>query len=80
MYAAGLPNINGSFNSGGEYYSGHVATGAFSVTTQNNYRPDGGAYVNAPYFTFNASWSNSIYGNSTTVQPPALTLKYIIKY
>lgn len=80
VYAAGLPNINGSFNSGGEYNSGHVATGAFSVTTQNNYRPDGGAYVSAPYFTFNASWSDSIYGNSTTVQPPALTLKYIIKY
>ena len=29
---------------------------------------------------FNASKSNSIYGNSTTVQPPALTMRYIIKY
>lgn len=29
---------------------------------------------------FSASNSNSIYGNSTTVQPPALTMKYIIKY
>lgn len=27
-----------------------------------------------------ASRSNSIYGNSTTVQPPALTMRYIIKY
>ena len=29
---------------------------------------------------FDASKSNSIYGNSTTVQPPALTMQYIIKY
>ena len=30
--------------------------------------------------SFNASRSSSIYGNSTTVQPPALTMRYIIKY
>ena len=30
--------------------------------------------------TFNASYSNSIYGNSTTVQPPAVKLIPIIKY
>ena len=29
---------------------------------------------------FNASNSNSIYGKSNTVQPPALTMRYIIKY
>lgn len=29
---------------------------------------------------FKASNSNAIYGNSTTVQPPALTMRYIIKY
>ena len=29
---------------------------------------------------FDASKSNSIYGNSATVQPPALTMRYIIKY
>ena len=29
---------------------------------------------------FNASYSNPVYGNSTTVQPPALTMRYIIKY
>ena len=29
---------------------------------------------------FNATWYNSIYGNSNTVQPPALTMRYIIKY
>lgn len=30
--------------------------------------------------TLDASCCNSIYGNSTTVQPPALTMRYIIKY
>ena len=29
---------------------------------------------------FDASKSNSIYGASSTVQPPALTMHYIIKY
>lgn len=29
---------------------------------------------------FDASKSNAIYGKSTTVQPPALTMRYIIKY
>ena len=29
---------------------------------------------------FDASKSNSIYGNSTTVQPQALNVKFIIKY
>lgn len=28
---------------------------------------------------FNASWSNPIYGNSNTVQPPAYTVYYIMK-
>jgi hypothetical protein len=28
---------------------------------------------------FNASKSNPIYGNSSTVQPPALSLNYVIK-
>lgn len=29
---------------------------------------------------FDASKSNAIYGTSDIVQPPALTMKYIIKY
>ena len=29
---------------------------------------------------FNASLSNSIYGKSTTVQPPSFTTRFIIKY
>ena len=29
---------------------------------------------------FKASSSNAIYGKSSTVQPPALTMRYYIKY
>ena len=29
---------------------------------------------------FSASLSNPIYGKGTTVQPPALTIQYIMKY
>lgn len=31
-------------------------------------------------FSFDASRANSIYGNSTTVQPPAICMNFIIKY
>ena len=71
--SAGLPNITGTF-----YSMSSVVDGAFSVI-------DGkGTYAgeNNPYYrkSFDASRSSSIYGNSTTVQPPALTMRYIIKY
>ena len=64
--AAGLPNITGQFwdDSGGEQ-------GAFrqgpSVSSESH--ESGGSTDQVKYF--NASWSNSIYGNSSTVQPPA---------
>lgn len=79
--AAGLPNITGSINS--FFYNADTGiTGAFKnagfaetypVTTNT------GGYRNARA-DFKASNSNAIYGNSTTVQPPALTMQYIIKY
>lgn len=75
---AGLPNITGTF-----YHDPNVRlslSGAFSYT--------GGSFINlqndaankkSGYVSFDASKSNSIYGKSTTVQPPALTMVYIIK-
>ena len=47
-------------------------------------RRSGGGVENKNPFTggevrFAASRSNSIYGNSTTVQPPAIVMQYIIK-
>lgn len=84
--AAGLPNITGYFgfrkystdgrpimyNNSGAFYKGDdinnpsgtmaAATGTFKLDN----------------LSFDASHSSSIYGNSTTVQPPALTMRYAI--
>ena len=83
--SAGLPNITGR--------AGHFSAncmwegkkmGAFKIygSIRSTQIPNvaksgtGDAY----YFDFDASLSNSIYGNSTTVQPPAVVMNYIIKY
>ena len=81
--SAGLPNITGSFNdSYGNIGDFNFADGAFYLGPQTNKRftRTADAYNSSAYVNFNASRSNSIYGNSTTVQPPALTMRYIIKY
>lgn len=81
---AGLPNIKGSFEarphmSGNEFAGGSITDGdgklfAHSIQTSNNLNNSmtetGNAYKSDVVF-FNASASNSIYGASTTVQPPA---------
>lgn len=78
---AGLPNIEGD-------------TGVYTCGISYQYDPTGMAYKyreywgyttgssagGAAWWKFDASRSNSIYGNSTTVQPPALTLLPCIKY
>lgn len=79
---AGLPNVKGTFTAalrdGFTDYSANKITGAFyengTTTGDDSYNsistnvgiPSGGAP-----FGFDASRSNSIYGRSTTVQPPA---------
>lgn len=80
----GLPNIKGSFEarphmSGNEFVGGSITGGdgklfAHSIQTSNNINNSmtetGNAYKSDVVF-FNASASNSIYGASNTVQPPA---------
>lgn len=79
---AGLPNIEGSF---GQFrLASAVATGsgAFrldSGTSRSISGYDSTTNQNKDVFSFDASRSNAIYGNSDTVQPPALTMVYIIK-
>lgn len=76
--AAGLPNITGNTGYGGHevgtmsgaFYSG----GGSTVWGPNSYEYE----THTAYF--DASRSSSIYGRSSTVQPPALTLLPIIKY
>lgn len=77
--SAGLPNITGQFSA--PYNN---STGAIKVGEKNFIMANGGNYPNGAakgYIQyFSASNSSSIYGNSSTVQPPALTLLPCIKY
>lgn len=75
--AAGLPNITGSFgNATSESYFGSGAFNVSSATADRAY----GSGAKAVAWDFNANRSSDIYGASATVQPPAVTVKYIIKY
>ncbi len=76
--AAGLPNITGVVWINGGKSS--TDNGAIKYTAK-----EGGGGTDNPNtgtgsFSFDASRSSSVYGKSTTVQPPALTMRYIIKY
>lgn len=76
-YEAGLPNITGNISAFRSYISG-----AF-VRSDNTDRYDGWEDNKDEYAvstSFDASRSNRIYGASTTVQPPAMTVIYCIKY
>lgn len=82
---AGLPNITGNFTIVGNNNAAFYGDAGGAFTTQNsgyNSFVNGSGQVGLESntnWTFNASKSNSIYGNSTTVQPPAVCLCYIIK-
>jgi hypothetical protein len=80
---AGLPNIKGTIEKIGTGISGgstgdKIGTGAFSAIKTDKVDATGSANFRASC-TFDASRSNPIYGNSNTVQPSALTCRYIIK-
>lgn len=76
--AAGLPNIEGHLQSVLLSPETYPVDGAFTdVGTINGCQQvAGGAWR---YTFFDASKSNSIYGNSDTVQPKSLTLRYFIQ-
>lgn len=76
-YEAGLPNITGNISA----FKSSIS-GAF-VGSNNTNRYDGWDDNQDEYAvstSFDASRSNRIYGASTTVQPPAMTVIYCIKY
>lgn len=79
--SAGLPDITGTMSKavGVSAYG----TGAFAIGDSSDSTFIGSGSGTAYYFknfSFYASKSNSIYGNSSTVQPPALTMRFYIKY
>ena len=86
---AGLPNITASkilrsakdnmLENGWNGALGHdFATSSTKWYNQIAY--EAGAEKNNSVLNFDASKSNAIYGASDTVQPPAVTMRYIIKY
>ena len=87
--AAGLPNIIGTTKVAyGENNKttnvGALQTEIYTIGSANG-RQDGGNSsdgepIQSAILRFNASKSNTIYGKSSTVQPPALTVKMLIKY
>lgn len=76
VLAAGLPNITGNVSTHTQLF---WAGGAFGLGTGGNRASGGygGAHIR---FDFDASRCSSIYGNSSTVQPPAIALNCFIKY
>lgn len=85
---AGLPNITGQIGKvwGGIWtlptdtaYSGAIRPGEL-VANQGIPVPNATSGTVAPHDNFNASWSNSIYGSSNTVQPPAINVIPILRY
>ena len=72
---AGLPNITGKFVA---VFYGNPVSGAFSNLGSGGHtkaRTD----WDGQNILFDASRSSSIYGRSSTVQPPAVTVRYLIK-
>jgi hypothetical protein len=68
--AAGLPNITGTLRANKDW-AGASASGAFTYTEESSSIPGGLNSGSLAKYSFNASRSSSIYGNSSTVQPPA---------
>ena len=81
---AGLPNITGKFSSyefGGYHEPDHMNyfEGCFYVTGEHFFKGTGANRDYSPVLGFDAARCSSIYGRSTTVQPPAVTVRYFIK-
>lgn len=80
LLEAGLPNITGSiFSSHADINGGDGAANAFYTVVSGTYYADGDP-KSRQYAEFNASRSSSIYGQSNTVQPPAIVLIPQMKY
>lgn len=80
---AGLPNVNGFTNHLGSFFSSVNDSGALitsGIGMFSSFSAPGNTNCYEKELNFNASKSNSIYGNSNTVQPPAYTAKIYICY
>ena len=84
VHSAGLPNIWGQIRVANAAFRMQVegAEGAFGCRGWEQIaRSYGGSGTSANTdIYFNAALSSEVYGRSETVQPPALTMRYYIKY
>lgn len=78
LLEAGLPNIIGAVNIGALGGSGSGAL--YSANTDAVLRGSTNTTSNSASVNIDASRSSSIYGNSATVQSPAIAVNYFIKY
>ena len=82
---AGLPDISGEFNQSLNASVGGWCkhyTGAFYCISGSSRFVDGSHGGSGPYASqagFSASKSNPIYGRSSTVQPSAYAVRYLIR-
>ena len=76
---AGLPNITGEINIDNTLAGMSHYEGALYPVKSSGYKNSLASNNNGTPVAFDASHSNPIYGASTTVQPPALTLLPCIK-
>ena len=77
--SAGVPNVIGTFPNGSKDNNPAHASGAFYLhdsITSNCGKSD---HIYPRSVACDFSIVNSIYGNSSTVQPPAMTVKFLIK-
>lgn len=80
----GLPNVTGDCHflryNGDDDIGSIIKNGAFSLTVSyRDTNKQNGSIFGSTMFNFNASNSNSVYGNATKVQPAACQLLMIIK-
>ncbi len=74
---AGVPDIQGTFTAFGGDTS--LVSEAFQIESANNDVPFAGSTWKTSHLSFSAARSNSIYGNSDTVQPPAIAVNWFIR-
>ena len=80
--SAGLPNITGTAKISTEWFSDVAAcnAGALTAYSGGGIRNRDSDTSNVEYLKFDASKSNSIYGTSSTVQPPSVKASVLIKH
>jgi hypothetical protein len=74
--SAGLPNVTGNVTSN----VGDASASGALQSAEASFIPVGYSGKGSSNLTLNAANSSSVYGNSTTVQPAAITVLPIIKY